>query len=257
MQRAEGDPLPDSRAGESSDEAEDFEQSSDTHSSEEEEISWINWYINLKGNDFFCEVDEEYIQDDFNLTGLSSMVPFYDYALDMILDVDIPADHLSDEQVDVVETAAEVLYGLIHARFIMTTRGMQKMHDKFVNLEFGRCPRVYCQGQGVLPVGMSDLPRNYSVNLFCPRCHDIFYPKSAKQANLDGAYFGTTFAHLLLMINHSNVPRKVNHNYIPKIYGFKIHKDSMYWGPKESDDSPSNKASSATPELPPPPGPGK
>lgn len=56
----------------------------------EEEVSWVSWFINIKGNDFFCEVEQSFIQDDFNLTGLSSQVPYYDYALDMILDVDIP-----------------------------------------------------------------------------------------------------------------------------------------------------------------------
>lgn len=67
----------------------DSEESSEMTASEEE-ASWISWFINIRGNDFFCEVEESFIQDDFNLTGLASQVPYYDYALDTILDVDIP-----------------------------------------------------------------------------------------------------------------------------------------------------------------------
>ena len=60
--------------------------SEDLTSEENDDSTWIQWFCSLKGNEFFCEIDEEYIQDDFNLTGLRSLVPNYDYALDLILD---------------------------------------------------------------------------------------------------------------------------------------------------------------------------
>jgi casein kinase II subunit beta len=48
------------------------------------------------------------------------MVPYYEYALDMVLDVEMPMeDSLTEEQQEIVESAAEMLYGLIHARCVL------------------------------------------------------------------------------------------------------------------------------------------
>jgi casein kinase II subunit beta len=97
----------------------------------EVDTSWIAWFCGIRGNEFFCEVDEEYVHDEFNLTGLQQEVPYYDYALDLILDVDSPnSDQLTEEQQETVDAAAELLYGLVHARYILTAKGLQSMVSK-------------------------------------------------------------------------------------------------------------------------------
>lgn len=134
------------------------------------EQPWISWFCGLKGNEMFCEIEEDYIQDDFNLSGLSSSVPYYDYALDIILDVDRGQSVLSEQQQELVESAAEMLYGLIHARYILTQRGMTAMLEKYKQHHFGRCPRFLCGNTACLPVGTSDVFRTSTVKIFCPNC---------------------------------------------------------------------------------------
>ncbi|KAK3000221.1 hypothetical protein RJ639_023840 [Escallonia herrerae] len=178
-------------------------EESNVSGSEGDYVSWISWFCNLKGHEFFCEVDDDYIQDDFNLCGLSSQVPYYDYALDLILDVESSnGDKLTDEQNGTVESASEMLYGLIHARYILTSKGMSAMLEKYKNHDFGTCPRAYCCEQPCLPVGQSDIARS----------------------TIDGAYFGTTFPHLFLMTYGHLMPQPASHNYVPRVFGFKVHK---------------------------------
>lgn len=216
-------PPPDNKCSDA--ESETDSEASDISGSDGEDTSWISWYCGLRGNEFFCEVDDDYIQDDFNLCGLSSLVPYYDYALDLILDVESShGDMFTEEQNELVESAAEMLYGLIHARYILTTKGLAAMLEKYKNAEFGRCPRVYCCGQPCLPVGQSDIPRQSRVNIYCPRCEDAYTPRSRYHENIDGAYFGTTFPHLFLMTYGNLKPQKISQSYVPRVFGFKVHK---------------------------------
>lgn len=94
------------------------------------EDSWLTdtflyQFISSRGNEYFCEIDEEYLTDRFNLTGLNTEVQYYQYALDLVTDVfDVDCD---DDMREAIEKAARHLYGLVHARYIVTTRGLGKM----------------------------------------------------------------------------------------------------------------------------------
>jgi casein kinase II subunit beta len=195
-------------------------------SAEDAEFGWINYFLTLKGNEFFCQVDEDYIHDNFNLTGLANQVPYYDFALDLITDIDNDED-FSDEHQEMIEHDAEVLYGLVHARFIITNRGLQSMLDKYRHHEFGSCPRVLCNNQALLPVGLTDQKSKESVKLFCPKCQELYKPKSSRHENVDGAYFGTTFPHLFFLVFPELKPEVTIEKYIPKVFGFRLHKTSQ------------------------------
>jgi len=58
--------------------------------------------------------------------------------------------------------------------------------ERFEQNAFGICPRVFCQGQAVLPCGRVDTPGIDTVKLFCPNCQDIYGPMSTKYQGVDG-----------------------------------------------------------------------
>jgi len=45
--------------------------------------SWISSFCSLLGHEYFAEVSEEFIEDDFNLTGLQTQVAMYKEALEV------------------------------------------------------------------------------------------------------------------------------------------------------------------------------
>lgn len=155
----------------------------------------------------------------------------------MILDPDCPDDdELEDERfLDLYQEAID-LYGLIHARYILTPKGLAMMREKFMASSFGTCPRVLCSGQPVLPIGMSENLKYSRVKVFCPKCEDVYVPK--KRCNdVDGAYFGCSFPHIFLQSYSDLVPKEGPNTYIPRIYGFKIYKKkgSKYFEQKKKN----------------------
>ena len=141
----------------------------------------------------------------------------------MILSTYTPTseDFQNDEFLELNQEASD-LYGLIHARFIITKTGLAKLYNKLVNSVYGYCPRALCDKQKVLPVGLSDELRTSRVKVFCPKCEEVYIPKF-KSINVDGAYFGTSVPHIFQKTFKGAVvlPPKI-HKYEPKIFGFKM-----------------------------------
>lgn len=99
-----------------------------TNSESDYANSWITWFLSTKGNEYFVEIDDDYLMDRFNLTGLNGeLIKDYSKALDMILDNLEGEESMDDEERETLDTSARFLYGLIHARFIVTSRGLAKM----------------------------------------------------------------------------------------------------------------------------------
>ena len=95
--------------------------------------------------------------------------------------------------------------------------------DKYKKGDFGKCPRVDCKQEHLLPMGMSDVANTQTVKLYCAKCEDIYNPKSSRHSTIDGAYFGTSFHNIIFQVYPALVPDKSIRRYEPKIFGFKVH----------------------------------
>ena len=129
---------------------------------------WIQWFCMLEGNSFFCEIDKNFIKDPFNLYGIKHKLETerLKECLELILSPVCPSDQELQEEayLELNQEASEV-YGMIHARFILSPCGMALMYQKYMSAHFGVCPRVNCEKQPSLPVGVSDEPRTSRVKV--------------------------------------------------------------------------------------------
>mmetsp|Transcript_11945 Transcript_11945/g.18057 ORF Transcript_11945/g.18057 Transcript_11945/m.18057 type:complete len:334 (+) Transcript_11945:108-1109(+) len=186
--------------------------------------NWIRWFCGLPGNHVFAEVDKSFIEDAFNIFGLKQYV-LNDYSIAMCLILDKKTPPLDPYAELGYNKSAALLYGMIHARYICTLRGLEAMKRKYLEGYFGTCPRLLCHGQKVIPMGMTDLPHLDCMKLYCPSCQDV-YSCLQSQSHIDAACFGPTFPHMFFMTFENLVPEGSKEVYVPKMYGFRVHSSS-------------------------------
>ena len=104
--------------------------SSSEEGSSLDEPTWVSWFCMLRNHEDFCEGDPAFIQDRPNLYGLKEIIgPLYGESMTMILGYAPTEKQLGDPSTrvhKVLETAC-TLYGLIHARYILSAQGLSDM----------------------------------------------------------------------------------------------------------------------------------
>ena len=211
------------------DDESDDDSKSDKRFPEVERKDWIYWFCRLRGNEFFVEIDSDFIKNEENLVGINC-----DKFIKILLGEKPSLKELTSRQN--IEDLSEIreIYGLIHKRFINTPLGLGLVREKFLDGVYGYCPRLLCNKQVLLPVGLSEDMRYSQVKVFCPLCQEVYKPRDIFYGYLtgkkvykfdlpDGVFFGTSFPQTFLLNFPDLDPRIINsEKYIPKLYGFRI-----------------------------------
>lgn len=199
--------------------------------------TFIDKFLARPENELFVRIDDDFIQNTFNLYGIKAKLENFAPAYELLKKNQFSERNLPPEvTASMVEKCAETLYGLLHARFLLTRAGMNHMYNKYVDGVFQMCPRVYCKGVCCLPYGISE-ELGESVKMFCPCCFDVYTVLNPIYSAIDGAFFGPSWVHMFLNKHSQIIPTDPIRVYVPKIFGFRIYHPSDVEEEEEEDQS--------------------
>ena len=78
----------------------------------------------------------------------------------------------------------------------------------------------------MLPIGLSDVPQTSTLKMYCQRCQDVYAPTKQRHESIDGAFFGSSFAHMFV-VNYPTLFSSAKQEFVGTIYGFRLHESSM------------------------------
>lgn len=192
--------------------------------------NWKNDF--LRQYPWLLNVTDDYIDDKFNIYGLKEEFSFFDLCCDIICK---KANLSTVPQKDLEEIREQLpqVYGMIHARFILSPAGLKALKDKYVDKQYGTCPRLNCKNASLLPIGLSSQMKDHHVKAFCPCCREIFHPRP--KIDLDGAYFGPNAAHIFLDEMNLTSIYKNFQPYAHNAFGFRL-RSYLFEVPKEEEE---------------------
>jgi casein kinase II subunit beta len=191
-------------------------------------MSWLDWFLSQPRGRYFVRIDESYLSTPFNYYGIRQKVANFTAAYDLLRKGYIlpsVANMSLESEAWIIEQQTELLYGLLHARYLLTDSGWSHMFAKYTNQDFARCPRVLCNRAVCLPYGVTTELNEHSVKLFCPSCSDVYNITDGDLSKVDGAFFGAAWVPLFLQKCPDIVPTEGPELYVPRIFGVKVSED--------------------------------
>jgi len=146
------------------------------------------FYDKMEGS-WMVDIDENFLQSQVSFYGLNQHVPHFSHASHAVRGKNYSVDDYDQDKIVKLIESCQLLYGLLHARYILTEEGIAAMKTLYSRHIFGKCPRLNCDNQPLLPIGTTTTPGIDTAKCYCPRCHDIYETGS----KYDGAFFGTDF----------------------------------------------------------------
>ncbi|EAY20064.1 Casein kinase II regulatory subunit family protein [Trichomonas vaginalis G3] len=204
--------------------------------------SWKKEFLDDPKNSWFCDVPDDFIKDKFNLWGLDTNPPpnlkniisgisksDYTHYFTICTNIITGQNSLASVTKSLQNNVLRVLpfvYGMIHARFVITPGGISQLSEKFSRHTFGVCPRINCEREPLLPIGSSSTPGESMVSGFCPCCRKVYTPRPVIE--IDGAFFGPNAAHIL--VDHLKI---LNYHmnfrpFVREACGFKVYDEKQF-----------------------------
>lgn len=172
---------------------------------------WVLKFMNERQNRYLERIQDCFLQDRFNFYGLKEKVEDFEDAYLVIQDQK-ESKNFEDEA---------KLYLLAHQRYIFTRTGADNVLDRVLNREYGICPRYGCKDVPLIPIGLSNQIGKSSTMVYCHNCNNLFEPRGSLK-KLDGAAWGSGFAHFLILSYSYQFKKTPIKEYVPRIFGFKV-----------------------------------
>jgi casein kinase II subunit beta len=180
---------------------------------------WVDRFLQRSSSIYFVRVPHSFISELLGSTRFTDSVPQFEVARGLILDPEFRLDSSLD--VNVIQSQAEILYGLIHAEFLATPDGCTQLMQKRSQSTYGHCPRLFCRRTLCIPCGKREV-KAAPAKRFCPTCRHIYRFDDSIFSSIDGAYFGMDYIDIMLSLHPEIALAEPSPEYIPRIYGFRI-----------------------------------